>query len=232
MPPPDLPTSTVGPRNWTQEAGQTLETIELADGGLLLYDRAFLPPELADRYLVELRDHCAWVQMPGVFGHMQPRLTASYGDEGVTHRYSGTVNVALPWTPALLEIKQKIEAIQGQYNYCLLNRYRSGQDSMGRHADDEPEMGNVIGCRSRFRTGPFSRSEVSQRELPGGAYGPSFRGGFVGSVDAVGLALQLDDGRTVDHAIQQGHGQGRVAEVFGPARPAPTPGHPAKMARS
>jgi len=132
-----------------------LDTIELADGGLLLYDEAFLPPGLSDRYFVELRDHSAWEQKPGVFGHMQPRLTASYGDEFVTYRYSGTVNVALPWTDTLLEIKQKIEAVQGSYNYCLLNRYRSGADSMGLHSDDEPEMGNVIGSLSLGATRTF-----------------------------------------------------------------------------
>ena len=33
-----------------------LETIELADGGILLYAEAFLPPDLANRYFVELRD--------------------------------------------------------------------------------------------------------------------------------------------------------------------------------
>jgi hypothetical protein len=125
-----------------------LRTIELTDGGILLYDEAFLPSGLADRYFIELGDKCVWEQKSGVFGHMQPRLTASYGDEGVTYRYSGTINVALPWTPTLLEIKEKIEAVQGQYNYCLLNRYRSGQDSMGMHADNEPEMGNVIGSLS------------------------------------------------------------------------------------
>lgn len=132
-----------------------MKTIELTDGGILLYDESFLPPDLADSYFAELRDHWAWEQKPGVFGHMQPRLTASYGEEGVTYKYSGTVNVALPWTPTLLEIKQKIEAVQGRYNYCLLNRYRSGQDSMGMHADDEPAMGNVIGSLSLGATRTF-----------------------------------------------------------------------------
>ena len=132
-----------------------METIELTDGGLLLFDEAFLPPELANRYFAELRDNCVWEQKPGVFGHMQPRLTASYGDEGVTYRYSGTVNVSLPWTSTLLEIKEKIEAVQGSYNYCLLNRYRSGQDSMGMHADNEPEMGNEIGSLSLGATRTF-----------------------------------------------------------------------------
>lgn len=133
----------------------TLQTIELTDGGILLYDECFLPAEMSDRYFVELRDNCIWEQKPGIFGHMQPRLTASYGDDGVTYRYSGTVNVALSWTPTLLEIKEKIEAVQGQYNYCLLNRYRSGQDSMGMHADNEPEMGNVIGSLSLGATRTF-----------------------------------------------------------------------------
>ena len=32
-----------------------METIELADGGILLYDDAFLPPDLAGRYFAELR---------------------------------------------------------------------------------------------------------------------------------------------------------------------------------
>ena len=66
-----------------------MESIELADGGILLYDDAFLPLDLAQHYFVELRDHSAWEQKPGVFGHLQPRLTASYGDEGIK-RWGGS----------------------------------------------------------------------------------------------------------------------------------------------
>jgi len=47
-----------------------------------------------------------------------------------------------------VEIKHKIEAVQGRYNYCLLNRYRSGADSVGLPRDNEPGMGNVIGSLS------------------------------------------------------------------------------------
>lgn len=132
-----------------------MDTIELKDGGILLYDDAFLPPELADRYFIELRDHCQWEQKPGIFGYMQPRLIASYGDAGVSYRYSGMDYAAFPWTKTLLGIKEKIEMVQGEYNYCLLNRYRSGADSMGWHADDEPEMGNVIGSLSLGATRKF-----------------------------------------------------------------------------
>ena len=141
-----------------------MKTFELADGGLLLYDEDFLPPDVADRYFVELRDHSDWKQRPGVFGNLEPRLTASYGEKGLTYRYSGTVNVALPWTPTLLEIKKKIEAVQGEYNYCLLNRYRSGKDSVDWHADDEPDMGNVIGSLSLGTTRRFRIKHNTTKE--------------------------------------------------------------------
>jgi len=125
-----------------------MHTVKLADGGRLLYDESFLTPEVSDRYFTELRDSTNWEQKPALFGYSQPRLTASYGDDGVTYRYSKTVNVAVPWTATMLEVKHRIEAVHGEYNYCLLNRYRSGSDSMGLHADDEPEMGTVIGSLS------------------------------------------------------------------------------------
>jgi alkylated DNA repair dioxygenase AlkB len=148
-----------------------MQTIVLQDGGLILYDASFLSSDTAWTYFAELRDSVAWEQKQGVFGHLQPRLTASYGDPGVTYRYSGTKNPASPWTPALLEIKNKIEAVRGKYNYCLLNRYRNGSDSVGWHADDEPEMGDVIGSLSLGATRTFRiRHNVTKemRTFPAG----------------------------------------------------------------
>jgi alkylated DNA repair dioxygenase AlkB len=95
---------------------------------------------------------------------MQPRLIASYGDDGVSYRYSGSDYPALPWTITLVEIKSKIEAVQGEYNYCLLNRYRSGSDSVGWHADNEREMGNVIGSLSLGATRTFRIRHSASRE--------------------------------------------------------------------
>src|SRR5262249_32183456 len=52
----------------------------------------------------------------------------------------------------------------------LLNRYRCGQDSMAMHADDEPEMGNVIGSLS-LGADPDVPHQAQQKEgddeLPG-----------------------------------------------------------------
>ena len=62
-----------------------MDTIELADGGVLLHEQVFLATDLADRYFVELLDSAPWEQKKAAFGHLQPRLTASYGDKGVTY---------------------------------------------------------------------------------------------------------------------------------------------------
>jgi alkylated DNA repair dioxygenase AlkB len=142
-----------------------METLHLADGGLLLYDPGFLPADVADHYFATLRDECAWEQKPGLFGQMQPRLIATYGEAGLTYRYSGRDYQALPWTATLREIKDKVESVKGKYNYCLLNQYRSGSDSMGWHADDEPEVGEVIGSLSLGATRTFRIRHNATREM-------------------------------------------------------------------
>jgi alkylated DNA repair dioxygenase AlkB len=141
-----------------------MQQVELLNGGILLFEEAFLPKEVADRYLQDLLCHCAWEQKPGIFGYMQPRLIASYGDPGIYYRYSNVTNNALPWIDVLLEIKGKIESVMGHYNYCLLNRYRNGADSMGWHADNEPEMGSIIGSLSLGATRSFRIRHNETRE--------------------------------------------------------------------
>lgn len=71
-----------------------------------------------------------------------PRLTAWYGDEGKDYTYSGQRFSPYPWTSDLLEIKSALKDRLGlEFNSVLLNFYRNGQDSIGWHADDEPELG-------------------------------------------------------------------------------------------
>lgn len=128
---------------------------ELLDGGLLLYHAQWAVKEQADHWLHLLLQHACWEQRPALFGHPQPRLTASYGDAGLAYRYSQVVQVALPWLPVLQEIRKCVQEVAGEYNYCLLNRYRNGADSMGWHADDERELGPVIASVSLGATRGF-----------------------------------------------------------------------------
>lgn len=74
--------------------------------------------------------------------HLQPRLTAWYGDPGRSYTYSGTVMFPLPWTDLLLAIRQELEIVaKCRFNSVLLNLYRDNNDRMGFHSDDEPSLG-------------------------------------------------------------------------------------------
>jgi alkylated DNA repair dioxygenase AlkB len=74
--------------------------------------------------------------------HLQPRLTAWYGDRGARYSYSGITLEPLPWTRTLAQIKRRIEVTSGgAFNGLLVNYYRDNNDSMGIHSDDEPELG-------------------------------------------------------------------------------------------
>lgn len=107
------------------------------------YVPAFFSPKEADGYLDLLQHEVDWKQEKiKLFGREQlmPRLTAWYGDKAYT--YSGLENRPQPWIPVLQEIRQQILTATGkEFNSVLLNFYRNGQDSMGWHADDEPELG-------------------------------------------------------------------------------------------
>ncbi|MBO2008330.1 alpha-ketoglutarate-dependent dioxygenase AlkB family protein [Hymenobacter negativus] len=131
----------------------------------LLYDHAFLTGPEADNLLARLSAEVAWEQRAiRIFGQEipQPRLTAWYGDPAARYAYSGLHWEPRNWTPALAALRQRVEAATGhQFNSVLLNLYRTGQDSMGWHADDEPELGPEpaiaslsLGATRRFRMRP------------------------------------------------------------------------------
>jgi alkylated DNA repair dioxygenase AlkB len=120
---------------------EVIEKTELRDGGWLLYDAAFFAPAEADELFTTLRAEIEWQQEVGR-GRPWPRLTAWVADAGLAYRYSGVTHIGTGWTPTLIGVKQRIElAAAATFNSVLLNRYRSGKDSIGMHADDEPELG-------------------------------------------------------------------------------------------
>lgn len=95
-----------------------------------------------------------------VFGrtHLQPRLVAWYGDADAHYTYSSIPHTPLPWTGLLLTLRRAVEDLCAtRFNSVLLNYYRDGRDSMGLHADDEPELGErpVIASLSLGETRRF-----------------------------------------------------------------------------
>lgn len=123
---------------------QSVELIEIDDGDILWIKR-FLPKTDADTLLQTLQTEIPWrqdsIRIAGKDTPI-PRLQAWYGDPGMTYSYSGLKLDPLPWTPALAAIKQRIEDYSDcHFNSLLANLYRTEQDSVGWHADDEPELG-------------------------------------------------------------------------------------------
>jgi alkylated DNA repair dioxygenase AlkB len=122
--------------------GMNAEMEVLTDGGVLSFFKEFLSPERAAEVLEVLARETPWKQERGRAGNPFPRLTAYHADEGVIYRYSGVTHESRPWTPLLADLKKQIEAIsEHSFNSLLLNFYRDGQDSIGWHSDDEPELG-------------------------------------------------------------------------------------------
>ncbi|HBB25152.1 MAG TPA: alpha-ketoglutarate-dependent dioxygenase AlkB [Bacteroidetes bacterium] len=101
---------------------------------------------------------------------LQPRLIAFYADEGVRYTYSRRTFTGLAWTPLLERLRQDACHLAGStLNSVLANYYRDGSDSMGMHADDEPELGvnPVIVSMSFGATRRFVMKHRTRRDADG-----------------------------------------------------------------
>jgi alkylated DNA repair dioxygenase AlkB len=140
------------------------------DGELLLYEK-FLNKAEADLLFETLIVKTDWKQEGmRIFGKELPfpRLTAWYADEGKSYTYSGLLNTPLAFSKDIWDLKEKIEKKSGfVFNSALLNYYRHGSDSMGWHADDEPELGlnPVIASISLGASRKFQFKHKKNKEL-------------------------------------------------------------------
>ncbi len=119
--------------------------LNLPPNGRLDYWQGVFGPARAKPLFAALCSELNWAQRSIVmFGRevAQPRLVAFHGAEGVRYRYSGRTLAATPWTSALHTILGRLRTLlDADFNSVLANRYRDGNDAMGWHADDEPELG-------------------------------------------------------------------------------------------
>lgn len=121
-----------------------LQRLALPDADVR-YLSSWLPQSTADSMLGDLRAEIPWSQhRVRIFGRdlPSPRLSAWIGDPGASYTYSRVRHEPLAWTPTLALLRSRLHAEFGiDFNSVLANRYRDGRDSMGWHADDEPELG-------------------------------------------------------------------------------------------
>lgn len=153
------------------------ESIYLGRFELRLY-RDLLGIDSVDVLWRELIDTLPWRQEHiRLFGRERaiPRLQCWIGDVSAIYRYSGLTLHPEPWPPHLWALKLQLETTAGQaFNSVLCNRYRNGQDSMGWHSDNEPELGPApviasvtLGATRRFQfRARHDRQERLSIDLP------------------------------------------------------------------
>ncbi len=106
----------------------------------------FIAPTLASQLLQRLIAVVPWRRDTlHMFGktHAVPRLHQWFGDQGSVYRWSGLAMQPQPWLPELSAVRREIcRATKRGFNSVLVNYYRDGHDTVGWHADDEPELGH------------------------------------------------------------------------------------------
>lgn len=116
----------------------------LPKDGVVNYFGPIIPLEQADDFFKILADTIPWeADVVHMFGKriVTKRKVAWYGDQPYNYTYSNSTKKALPWTPALRELKEMAENLTNEtYNSCLLNLYHTGEEGMGWHTDNEKEL--------------------------------------------------------------------------------------------
>lgn len=115
-------------------------------GGSVHYFPDFFHRTEASRFHVSLREEMRWARGEvTIFGksHRIPRLEAWHGDPGASYKYSGLQHDPAPWTETLQVILDRLKDFRRDFDFnsVLGNLYRDGNDAMGWHSDDEPELG-------------------------------------------------------------------------------------------
>ena len=154
------------------DANGSLEYLDLEfldrDARARLYPHA-LDAAAAQRCFTRLHETVHWQQQRvRMFGreHPQPRLSAWYGEHTAIYRYGGLTLQPRPWIDALAMPRALCEAIAGvRFNSVLANLYRDGEDTVGWHSDDEPELGDAPVIAS-VSLGACRRFELREKHGP------------------------------------------------------------------
>ena len=106
--------------------------------------RGWLPNNDSKRWAKEINQKINWLQpVVQVFGkkYPVPRMTVFLAEEGLSYYYSGTLHKGFGWPIWFIPLLKRVNsACKTPFNGCLLNHYRNGEDRMGWHSDDEPEV--------------------------------------------------------------------------------------------
>jgi alkylated DNA repair dioxygenase AlkB len=112
---------------------------------LLEYHPGFIAEKTGNQLLAKFIKEIPWKQSTQKMWdkeYLTPRLTSWHGDIRTDYSVSGKISNPNPWTPELLMLKERVEAVANiRFNSVLLNYYRDGNDSVAWHSDRESVLG-------------------------------------------------------------------------------------------
>lgn len=123
-----------------------MQTTTLDDKSFIDYYPNFFDNTSSNQIYQYLCDTIPWRKVDGTsrFGSYElPRLQCWMSDPNVKPLHLFQKDVALDWSPEILEIKSKLEdslranGISVKFDYVLMNMYRSGKDHISYHYDSE-----------------------------------------------------------------------------------------------
>lgn len=148
-----------------------VELDEVIDG-CVYHKSAFIAADVASALFKSIKEDIVWRQESIRFKSVTmdlPRLVAWHGDPGAKYWYSGIENVPEPWTGNLRELRDACNAVcMGfPFNSVLLNYYRSGNDSIGMHCDNERDLSQGSSIVTISLGGPRRFDLKSKAKLDG-----------------------------------------------------------------
>jgi alkylated DNA repair dioxygenase AlkB len=101
-------------------------------------------PALAEE-IDGLLDHHPAILIYGKVAH-QNRSVSFFSDESIGYRYSNQLAKSKPLTDSLKGLLKYInELFCAEFNGILINKYENGEESIGKHSDDEKTLDKTAG---------------------------------------------------------------------------------------
>ncbi|MDP5151787.1 alpha-ketoglutarate-dependent dioxygenase AlkB family protein [Rheinheimera baltica] len=152
----------------TDNRQSVVQQFNLPDASLHLWPQ-WLEPQRAFALQLQLEHELQWAQDSiMMFGRSVkiPRQQVWMGEPHCQYRYSGVTFLPQPWHPIVQQLAIDVsDFLQRPFNCVLLNLYANGQQHMGWHADNEPELGHDPFIAS-ISVGAARRFEFKHRSAP------------------------------------------------------------------
>ena len=104
----------------------------------------WMKPEDSEIWKEQIFQRLEWEQPKvKVYGKnfLVPRKTVFLGEKDINYSYSGLIHTSKGWPEWFYPLVAKVNsASKCNFNGCLVNLYRNGNDKMGWHSDNEIEI--------------------------------------------------------------------------------------------